>query len=522
MNPNHHASVFSYLTQAGSANRLDTTNNEMHSTQNEVLNEGSGKVRALEDFIRKFPVDAPTTAPPIQFKASASAASKMALKGTSKQAALEAEIRKFEKEAQTKKEGKEVAKTTFSHFRKQKIDAWLSIAERNNRKLRKENEALEQLAHLAQEGCIDNDAKYEEAIDALRTDLELATIVRQDNSEGIRNINESVALIQDCIEDICDTAKQQVQMEHANLQAAFERQVTRQDVRLSEVKESGKSTTEEWRAKNKQVQEELLATLTRMEELHDEKKGLQRVHQTLRVNYEAQATDSETLEMTLKQAARKHQATKSRIRALEVQIAASTGGTVVSPEGHPSTIIRGTSPPSESRPPVPPPKTGSREEKKQIEFDRALQHAQDLLETEAANLRAARISHTHTLRERSELEVFLRQAVLLQRQAKVQRVREGSSARPFLTQSPVPMEIPELVFDLQDRKAVVERVLAQERVVQLLFQTEEELSEQENTQQWNGSGGAAGRSATPGQEVEGLWDRWKQWVLNANEALTSY
>lgn len=536
MNPNNTPSVFSYLTQAGSAARMDTTNSELHSTQADVhVGGGDGKVRALEDFIRKFPIDTPNNAPSIHIKNTSTNMNTSALKGTSKQAALEEEIRKFEREAQTKKEGKEVAKTTFSHFRKQKIDAWLSIAERNNRKIRKENEALEQMAHLAQEGCIDNDAKYSEAIDALRSDLELATLVRQDNSETIKNVNQSVGLIQDCIEDVCETAKQQVQLECSNLQAAFERQVERQDVRLAEVKESGKSTTEEWRVRNQQVQEELLATLTHMEELHDEKSGLQRIHQTLKVNYEAQATDSETLEITLKAAARHHQSIKGRIRALEVQIAASTGGSVIRPQSQEATIIRGGSPPdhfsgggSSSRPPVAPKSGSAADQKKQQEFDRALQHAQELLETEAANLKTTRLSHTKALKERSELEVFLRQAILLQRQAKAQRIREGTAARPFITQSPVPLDdLTELVFDPKDRKGVIERVLSQERVMQLLFQTEEELTEQDKLaqeEQWEARQ-AEGHHAvkrTTGHEVEGLWDRWKNWVLQANEALSNH
>ena len=536
MNPNNTPSVFSYLTQVGSAARMDTTNSELHSAQADVHvgGDGAGKMRALEDYMRKFPVDTPNTAPTIHIKNTSTNMNTSALKGTSKQAALEEEIRKFEREAQTKKEGKEVAKTTFSHFRKQKIDAWLSIAERNNRKLRKENEALEQMAHLAQEGCIDNDAKYSEAIDALRSDLELATLVRQDNSETIKNVNQSVGLIQDCIEDVCETAKQQVQLECSNLQAAFERQVERQDVRLAEVKESGKSTTEEWRVRNQQVQEELLATLTHMEELHDEKSSLQRIHQTLKVNYEAQATDSETLELTLKAAAKQHQSIKGRIRALEVQIAASTGGSVIRPESQEATIVRGGSPPDHfggsgsSRPPVAPKSGSASDQKKQQEFDRALQHAQELLETEAANLKTTRLSHTKALKERSELEVFLRQAILLQRQAKAQRIREGTAARPFITQSPVPLDdLTELVFDPKDRKSVIERVLAQERVMQLLFQTEEELTEQDKLaqeEQWEARQ-AEGHHAvkrTTGHEVEGLWDRWKNWVLQANEALSNH
>ena len=105
-----------------------------------------------------------------------------------------------------------------------------------------------------------------------------------------------------------------------------------------------------------------------------------------------------------------------------------------------------------------------------------MQNAEELLETEAQNLRAVRATHAASLKERTELEVFLLQSILFHRQWKEHKIAEGALARPHGSAADLAgnTQSAELVFTAEDRRRVVERLLSQDRVIRLLYGGNEE------------------------------------------------
>lgn len=514
-----------------------------------------GKMRALDEYLTHFPVDRPHSAVGLMVKSNAEAESFIPTKGH-KQATLDMEIKKFEQEALTRKVGKEAATKTFNNLRKkQNYDGWLAVAERNNRKLRRENDTLGKLAQVAQENCIDNDSKYEEVLADLRANVELAAIIRRNDDPNLKLMQTQFEVIDRRIDDICETAKEQVAVEYVNLKNAFEKQVDKQAEKLKVIKESGKTTTEQWRQRNSEVQEGLLNVMQRLIDADEEKKILEKDLQKLRVAFGAQDNDGPLLEKEFTKASARHRQLKERLQVLEAQVsqrnAAHHSGGVVEEDVCASTkqLIEqsgavgatlasrndyqrqrhggggGTpSVKSSTRGDQSPSNMLTDAERRQKDFAQTLANAEELLETEAQNLRTIRATHAAALKQRTELEVYLLQAILYHRRYKEHKIKEGALIRPHSsTVDDNNTQSAELIFDADDRKKVIEQLLSQERVIKLLYGVAEGRAGQPREEAYAITPSLASQGIMSDQaEVSQLWDKWRQWTLGAQSSLNRH
>lgn len=401
--------------------------------------------------------------------------------------------------------------------RRQKIESWVSVAERGNNKLRQENEILERIALLAQENCLDNDAKYEEALEQLRAELEFAEAFRQDSSETLANINERVTCIRELISELVSTAERSSQQEHEAVRAAFAKQLEEQKGELERVRENGKNTTFEWKMKNTQLQKHLEEVMETTQATYAKLQKLQQESQRLRVEFSAQAGDSDILEAEYRRVYENHQRLKDRLQTLERQLGEQPAARI---EGGSGIASYQPSPPRPESRSVASLEVDLRQatdaarrglaastdvEGKEHEYNMALKRAQILFETEAANLKLVREAHLQTLKQRTELEVFLRQAIvqykakLLQDQAiltphdgsgtgrrgtagnvkvspsiqgalrAVHKEHASPASATADSRTIAVLDGPPVTLTAEDRKNIMDNVLCKDRVLQLLY-----------------------------------------------------
>jgi hypothetical protein len=405
--------------------------------------------------------------------------------------------------------------------RRQKMDAWLNVADKGNKKLRSENDVLEKLALMAQENSLDNDAKYEEAISTLRTQLEFAQTFRQDTSQAVQSMDDRMEGIRGLISELVTTAERRCHQEHEAVHSAFRKQLEQQRSELDRVRERGKNTTQEWKSKNMALQEQLEAVMHQTQSTYERLSALQGDSQRLRVEFSAQAGDADILQTEYRRVYTEHQRLKDRLYTLETEMSKATVRPSVSPASmtnHSATLRPG----SRGGTVVSKLERELKEESEKArgfsrqgyratpdggdtfadaardrDYDAALRKVQIMFETEAANLKAVREGHLHTLRQRTELEVFLRQQIVKRRGEKARLSegehdalnKSGASARVLALakerskrdQAPSASEQANaaqvlstidgapVAFHADDRKSVMDQLLSTPRVLELLF-----------------------------------------------------
>lgn len=126
-------------------------------------------------------------------------------------------------------------------------------------------------------------------------------------------------------------------------------------------------------------------------------------------------------------------------------------------------------------------------------YESILQKSTQLLELERRNLKGVRAAHLAALSQRTELEVFLKEAVTW-------GTNEARKRRPDVEDEPVLNE--------SDRRNIIERLLSKDRVLELLYGTDT-----------GGEDGNAVKTALPSispeLDMNELWEKWKTWTENA-------
>lgn len=568
-------------------------------------NNNTQRMKMLEEFLTNFPVDEPKQ-PALshaetddlgrpsnnpgrlsaQPNATVGASSSSPLAQGSGLTALNATVTSTSAAAAT---------ANAAQVRRQKMESLASIADRSNEALRKENELLERLAYLLQENCIDNDAKYEEALHVLKSQLQFAEVFRQDSTPMLQNIVEGVDSIQQLVRDLVSQAEKSNEEEHNTMQKAFAQQLEEHKAELDRVRESGKNTTHEWRTKNLVLQtalEELLEkTLTKYDELEE----LKRQSQKLRVSYSAQVDDNELLEQEYRKLYVTHVRLKERLTTLEAQVAQGPGGNTtrterslsglggdvasmedlqlgLSPQQTEGAGSRGAVSPAFTSTSTPHDEQPNHNDEGQ-QYHAALKKTHALFEAEAANLQSVRDAHFAALRQRTELELYLRQAIVHHKMSRLTmpdahpistiadvQTAVGQAAKDRMlkasknldSRTVSTLEGPPVQFDVEDRKTIIDRLLSKHRVLELLY--DEELS---GDQRRHSSAPAARassgqlrkasvhvdrRASTPGgriappqhsadrvvhpvkEQSAGLADllnRWQKWAGRANSELSN-
>ena len=494
-----------------------------------------------------------------------------------------------------------------ANVRKQRVESYIGPVEKANRKVRRENELLSRVAVLAQENCIDNDSKYEAALQTLRNELEFATVLRQDASETLQTFNKQFSHVQQQIDLLVSTAENSGQAEHDAVRQAFERQLDEQKATLGRVRENGKNTTTEWKRKNEDLQERLISLLDLTDAAYHRHVELTEESMRLRVEFQAQEGDEQLLQDEHAKVNYEHQMLKDKLHSLETEAAAAaaTSSTIDQNGGRQGDPAAGSAPLHFTHPLLsgkaasssgfsPNSTIGGGDDasvdggKKQLaqQTAQSIRKAQILLETEAANLQAVRSAHVMALRQRTELEVFLRQAILLHKQSVEQQrvvqiadhapstgtmsnthrasmlrlvgmIQSNRHERPSSSNtSPLLMiedrsdkivQTKAVQFSPTDRSSVIEAMLSQKRVLQLMYEDESNL-EQSNAQQHHVAsktrhlpsqdqqqlrrrsmskdfssaiGGVSSGMREEASEIAELYDRWKAWTVEANEAFNT-
>ena len=244
--------------------------------------------------------------------------------------------------------------------------------------------------------------------------------------------------------------------------------------------------------------EELLEkTLTK----YDDLEGLKRQSQKLRVSYSAQVDDNELLEQEYRKLYVTHVKLKERLTSLEAQVAqggpsqSRQGGnrSVVGDIGSMEELQLGVSTEGPHR--LLSPLDSSAQPAQQLDdddpqqFHVALKKTHALFEVEASNLQSVRDAHFAALRQRTELELYLRQAIVHHKmsratnllgdsadvmptiadvqtavgQAAKERMMKASKNLDSRTVST--LEGPPVQFDVEDRKTIIDRLLSKHRVL---------------------------------------------------------
>lgn len=469
---------------------------------------------------------------------------------------------------------------TTTAARRQKMDAWLSVADKGNKKLRSENDVLEKLALMAQENSLDNDAKYEEAISTLRTQLEFAQTFRQDTSQAVQSMDDRMEGIRGLISELVTTAERRCHQEHEAVHSAFRKQLEQQRSELDRVRERGKNTTQEWKTKNMALQEQLESVMHQTQSTYERLSALQGDSQRLRVEFSAQAGDADMLQTEYRRVYTEHQKLKDRLYTLETEMSKATVRPSVSPASMTAGNNTGALRPGSrggavvtklerelkeeserargfSRQGYRPVDGGggdiSGDAARDRDYDAALRKVQIMFETEAANLKAVREGHLHTLRQRTELEVFLRQQIVKRRgeksrlsggeqeafskmstSARVASLANERSKKDHSTNEQAnaaqvlcSIEGAPVAFHADDRKDVMDQLLSTPRVLELLFGDGLAASTTPVVGQTDGDDGDISLPMRRVQSVQkpsvheerellALYETWKTWTERAN------
>jgi hypothetical protein len=458
------------------------------------------------------------------------------------------------------------------------VDEWAQLADKHNRKLRKENEVLAKIAAITQEAALNNDQRYAEAVSALKAQLEYTGLYRSSDTPTMGYVREAIADIQDRLAEIQTTSQRQADTRLTNIRSAMEAEVTSHHESLEAARVSGQNTTAKWLQLCKELQQKLGEVLQATDAEYERHKSLSRNHQRLRIENDAQADDAVLLARQWGLVSAEHHRLKERVQELELQLAAPApdarsstdqpSESDLSPRRPQSTTLadldRSAAAPGES--------AGDHAER----LEAALHRGQALLATEQQALDAVRRAHLNALRQRTELEVYLRCAVLrhqqhLQSAHYAQRLgrsaqttgyeaRAATASSTSRVHAMPPGETSHAAavatsFTAEDRRTVIESLLSVPRVLELLYQggqrshsaqgsQESEAArvstladlkavgasrkfldklsasvpdpDEDEVMKMHGSDQAADEAA-----LTQLWHRWERWTTNANADLES-
>ena len=409
---------------------------------------------------------------------------------------------------------RENAQKSLETLRRQKVEQWVAVAERNNRRLKSENTALTRVAELTQEQMSHVDTRYQESIAALRSQLDFTTLFRADEtSEAMNFIGSTVTAIQTRIQELRVTAVDHAESEYRAIKAAFDKQLEQRKDELQEVVEQGQNTTVEWVGKNRELQQLLETVILNTDAAYHDHKTLSGQHRQLLLANDLEADQVRLLSHQWALVSSQHSRLKDRVQDLEAQLVAlrrermAPGGHDASGDGaggpitdagllsatHEATRrqprdfddVLGASSPLTSETEAPQDHHDQRAERYGI----ALVAAQRMLESEAENLKAVRHAHIEALKQRTELEVYLRQAVL-RHQAYLLEAKDATratsasalprAARPTSSSTASQKQTAQdhqhlgmidfADFAAEDRRLVVEGLLSVPRVLMLLYQ----------------------------------------------------
>eukprot|EP00759_Apiculatamorpha_spiralis_P002836 PhF_6_TR11248/c0_g1_i1/m.18143 len=177
------------------------------------------------------------------------------------------------------------------------IDRIKLVADKNKRRLKKENEALAKICLITQENMITNDDRFEKEIVELKKELDGAIerkIVNEIPAMG--KLRATTNIIQEEIAQLRGVAQRQADYELATLTEAFQRQLAAKQEELRELTEASKNTSGEWTIKNNDLQEELKTLMAKIETSTSLNNSLEERNKFLRIEFEAQADDTSILE----------------------------------------------------------------------------------------------------------------------------------------------------------------------------------------------------------------------------------
>jgi hypothetical protein len=411
------------------------------------------------------------------------------------------ELQRADRDLQHRRAAKESAQKSYEALRRTKVDKWAQLSEKHNRKLRKENEVLSRIAAITQEASLNNDLRYEEAVGALKAQLEYTGLYRSGDSDTMAYVREAIAEIQDRLDEIQSTSERQVTVELTNIRTAFERQVHQKNHELEDKRAAGQSTTEEWVRQCRSLQQQLEELLRQTDAAYSRHKQLHRTHQRLRIENDAQSDDAVLLARQWSLVSAHHARLQDRVQELELALAGE--GSVMSA----SSVAGGSPAPAMSATPtLASPRSHQRDSAADDaahaqRLGVALQRGQALLATEQQNLEAVRRAHIAALKQRTELEVYLRCAVLRHQQQLTSShyadrqgrratttgyetrgsVADATTVSATLKQAELPpgetshAEVVATSFTGDDRRVVVEALLSVPRVLELLYRGGEKL-----------------------------------------------
>eukprot|EP01060_Flectonema_neradi_P013705 TRINITY_DN20449_c0_g1_i1.p1 TRINITY_DN20449_c0_g1~~TRINITY_DN20449_c0_g1_i1.p1 ORF type:complete len:479 (+),score=109.55 TRINITY_DN20449_c0_g1_i1:66-1502(+) len=363
--------------------------------------------------------------------------------------------------------------------------------ERLKKNLRKQNDALAQVAEYIQDKAVCTNQRFSNEIATLQRQLHHNVMVRINGNENMSSLQGINSQIQSEIARLKGIAEQQAAEEKSVMEDAFIRQIEAKAQELDEERRSGQNKTGEWVKKNKKLQDELDRKLAKTESKHVTNRKLSELNKALRVEYSAQEDDKIYLIKESKIVKQHNERLKCQIHELESEIASmqksqidldSTAATRVELEGFMlNSFAEATSGGKIS------------ETEKLARFEEALQRGQALLEVERKNLQGVRAAHLAALSHRTELEVFLKEAI---NQRRHELVSKQDCSKD------------EVVFTEDDRRRIIERVLSKERVLQLLFE--------EDQRSLAGEGKQTTEDSAPELDIDELWKRWKTWTENVS------
>eukprot|EP00760_Papus_ankaliazontas_P036199 PhM_4_TR8241/c0_g1_i1/m.102178 len=367
------------------------------------------------------------------------------------------------------------------------IDQVRAVAEKNKRRLRKENEALAKISLVTQENMITNDERFGVELRQLKEQLdesvERKLLSQSDVMAGLRSTNN---IIQGEIAQLRGVAERQAQQELDTLKEAFQRQLEDKKRELEELIESGKNSSGEWTKRNNALQDELKVLVQKTEACTSLNTKLEDRNKHLRIEFEAQADDTGILESEFHRAKLKNQQLRELIAELEGELSQAMADVQGTPyDAH----HRGDDLPESG---LPNEDSSASHDERVRKYEEAIQRTRRMIELENNNLKAVRQAHLNVLSCRTELEVYLRQAILAH-----QKELRAANEKENVGMS---------VFAAEDRKRVIERLLSKERVLQLLYADAGAQAREE----------ATSLEAPEHVSIEDLWSKWRQWAEDAN------
>ena len=167
--------------------------------------------------------------------------------------------------------------------------------ERLKKTLRKQNDALTQVAEYIQDKAVCTNQRFVNEISTLQRQLDHNVMTRMHGNESMSSLQGINSQIQSEISRLKGIAEQQAAEEKNVMEDAFIRQIESKAQELDEERRSGQNKTGEWVKKNKKLQDELDRKLAKTESKHVTNRKLTELNKALRVEYSAQEDDKKFL-----------------------------------------------------------------------------------------------------------------------------------------------------------------------------------------------------------------------------------